>query len=147
MFWLKKSIEAIKTKKKISDLYSVSSTEQTFEVGITVVELKFKDGRKLNTRIYGRASQQLNNLALRGYEQDHTSGIPYAGEPEIITSEKQAQEFIRQIGSGHTTTYVDDDLSPTVSIVGEIIQGKIVKTLSETHTIAQFVWKVSKNEA
>jgi hypothetical protein len=126
-WFLKSKPEAEKKefqKRKLMLCYS----EQEMDVGRTIVEVTFRDGKKMKTCVYGHVMQDASS------GQDETHHYPfveaYALHPKVRESLLVAQEQLRY-GSGESAlTVVDDEFNPKANYTGVVLSKKILKSSS-----------------
>lgn len=93
-----------KEKEKEEKILTI---EKEFELGFSVIKITFKDGRTFRTVLYGKAFQHYGDSVIA-----HTGNF-------------KAEQLLAGLNA-NPTTFVDDELAPTESVVGEVIAAKIV---------------------
>ena len=99
-------------KKKESVTVKVIEKFKTVNVGVTKVEIIFKDGRQYNILIYGKFHQW-------------TVGKKFLDE--VITSLEQAKRFVMFLDGAHYRYFINPELNDEV-VLGEITSAKILES-------------------
>lgn len=118
-----------KVKEPVKLIKKIFFENKEVEVGRTNISLILKDGRNFNTWIYGRVNQYIDYPRPVYDGSGDISGFSEGGvgEVSIAHSYLLAQAYLSSINS-LTVTVVDDPISPTESVVGEIVSAEIGDT-------------------
>lgn len=126
---------------------TIKYEKRTFDVGKTVVELTFEDGRKFKTTVVGEFSQYVNPgcdyFAL--FNVPHQATEPSISKASIQTSLAKAKYFLTNL-SLDKSTFVDDPTDVRKSIIGKIAFAKILES-KEFKLECEVAFIVPKEEA
>jgi len=114
------------------------------DVGRTLVEYFFKDGRSIEAYTYGKCYQRYdegNDESLSSITETYYDlREPYAGQLEMLNSLKEAQLELNNFAIGPATV-VDDVKNPKICLFGEVISKKIIGTESYSEPFIMAVVK------
>jgi hypothetical protein len=99
--------------------------EKSFNIGVTLLEIEFQDGRKFLTSVYGIVDQNI-------YVHEGAVRPPY-----VIKSLEEAKRQLQNVTHNNHSAFIDDIKNPTQSATGAPIGAKLLETTDYYHTFKE----------
>lgn len=125
MWWPFKKKKVEENKKRSRKFLEYRSI--TIDVGKTLIEYDFLDGRKLKSWVYG-ITAQYTDQGSSTFDKTGKYTDAVVSYINSYTSIDKAQNQITSINSTYTVVLTDDDKKPRKSMSGNVIGAKILKT-------------------